>query len=63
MGLRLGREGPPPWAWSYRFFHLDLVDLDPEEFVFEVVVARELVSVLDVFALRDLGDDPGFAAR
>ena len=62
-GEQLGPECLPPWTRSYRFFHLDLVDLDPEEFVFEVVVARELVSVLDVFALRDLGEDPGFAAR
>lgn len=45
----------------YRFFHLDLVDLDPEEFVFEVIVTRELVSVLHVFALGDFVDDARLA--
>ena len=41
----------------YRFFHLDLVDLDPEELMFEVIVAGELVAVLHVFALGEFGED------
>lgn len=40
----------------HRFFHLDLVDLDPEKLVFEVVVAGKLVSILHVFALWDFSE-------
>lgn len=42
---------------QYRFFHLDLVDFNPEEFVFEIIITRELVSILHVFTLWDFGKD------
>ena len=45
----------------YRFFHLDLVDFDPEELVFEVIVARKLVPVLHVFAFGDFGENTCFS--
>lgn len=48
--------------YAHRFFHLDLVDFDPEELVFEVIVARELVPVLHVFAFGDLVEDARFPA-
>lgn len=41
----------------YRFLHLDLIDLDAEQFVFEVVVEIESVSVLHVFASGILVED------
>lgn len=34
---------------SHRLFHLNLVDFDAEEFVFEVAVEVEAISVLHVF--------------
>lgn len=46
---------------QYRFFHLDLVYFDPEELVFEVVVAGELVPVLYIFAFWDFGKDSCFS--
>lgn len=45
----------------YRLFHLDLVDLDPEELVFEVIIAGELVTVLHVFALGRFGEHTGLS--
>lgn len=45
-----------------RLFHLDLVNFDPEEFVFEVVVAWKLVAVLHVFTFWDLGEHTSFPA-
>lgn len=38
----------------YRFLHLDLVDLDPEQFVFKIVIEIEAVSILHVFPSRVL---------
>lgn len=47
---------------TYCFLHLDLVDFDAEEFVFEVVVEVEAVSVLHVFPSGVLVEDAGFSA-
>lgn len=44
----------------YRFFHLDLVDFDPEQLVFKVIVARKLVSIFHVFALWSFGEHACF---
>lgn len=41
----------------YRLLHLDLIDLDAEQFVFEVIVEIESVSVLHVFASGVLVED------
>lgn len=46
----------------YRFFHLDLVDLDAEQFVFEIIVEIEAVSILHVFPSRILVEDACFPA-
>lgn len=45
------------YARQYRFFHLDLVDFNPEEFVFEIIITRELISILHVFTLWGFGKD------
>lgn len=47
---------------SYRFLHLDLVDLNPKELIRKFIVELELVIVFDLAPLRDLGDDAGLAA-
>lgn len=49
-------------ARQYRFFHLDLVDFNPEEFVFEVIITWELVSIFYIFTLWDFGKDTRFPA-
>lgn len=46
----------------YRFLHLDLVDLDAEQFVFEIIVEIETVSILHVFPSRILVEDSCFSA-
>ena len=45
----------------YRLFHLDLVDLDAEQLVFEVLVEVEAVSVLHVFPPGVLVEDTGLS--
>lgn len=45
---------------SYSFFHLDLVDLNPEELVFEIIIARKLVSIFYVFAFWGFGENSCF---
>ncbi len=45
------------WWSFYRFLHLDLVDLDAEQFVFEVIVEIETVSILHIFSSRVLVED------
>lgn len=47
----------------YRFLHLNLVDLDAEQFVFEIIVEIETVSVLHIFPSRVLVEDPCFSTR
>lgn len=47
---------------QYRFFHLDLIDLDAEQLVLKFVVEIESISVLHVFATRVLVEDTGFSA-
>lgn len=49
------------WCY-YRFLHLDLVDLDAEQFVFKIVVEIETVSVLHIFSPRVLVEDTCFSA-
>lgn len=46
----------------YRFFHLNLVDLDAEQFVFKIHVEVEAISVFHVFPSRVLVEDSGFPA-
>lgn len=46
---------------AYRFFHLDLVDLYSEELMSEVIVTREFVAILHIFALWDFGQDSGLS--
>lgn len=48
---------------AHRFFHLNLVDLDSEEFVGEVSVEGEPVEVGHLPAARQLVDHTSFAAR
>ncbi len=48
--------------YFYRFLHLDLVDLDAEQFVFKIVVEIETVSILHVFPSRVLVEDASFSA-
>lgn len=45
----------------YRFFHLDLIDLDAEQLVLKFIVEIEPVSVLHIFATRVLVEDAGFS--
>lgn len=47
---------------SYRFFHLDLINLDAKQLVSEVVVEIETVSVLHVLPARVLVEDAGLSA-
>lgn len=49
-------------SYFYRFLHLNLVDLDAEQFVFEIVVEIETVSILHIFPSRVLVEDPCFSA-
>lgn len=35
--------------YFYRFLHLDLVDLDPEQFVSKITIEIETVSILHFF--------------
>lgn len=46
----------------YRFLHLDLVDLDAEQFMFEIIVEIEAVSVLHVLPSRVLVEDASLSA-
>lgn len=46
----------------YRFLHLDLVDLDAEQFMFEIVVEIETVSILHILPPRVLVEDTSFSA-
>ena len=48
--------------YFYRFFHLDLVDLDAEQLVFKISVEIETVSILHVFPSRVLVEDARFSA-
>lgn len=45
----------------YRLFHLDLINFDAEQPVFEFVIAGELITVLHIFAFGDFGQDTRFA--
>lgn len=47
--------------YLYRFFHLNLINLDPEELVFEVIIARKFVPILHIFAFWDFGEDACFS--
>lgn len=47
-------------SYFYRFFHLNLIDLDAKELVFEVVVEIETVSILHIFPSRILVKDTCF---
>ncbi len=46
-------------AGQYRFFHLDLVDFNPEKFVFEIIITKNFVSILHFFTLWDFGKNTG----
>lgn len=48
--------------YFYRFLHLDLVDLDSEQFVFKIVVEIEAVSIFHVFPSRVLVEDARLSA-
>lgn len=50
------------YKYIYRFLHLDLVDLNAEQFVFEIIVEIETVSILHVFSPRVLVEDSCFSA-
>lgn len=45
----------------YRLLHLNLVDLDAEQFVLKIVIEIETVSILHVFPSRVLIEDACFA--
>lgn len=51
-----------PRRYFYRFLHLDLVDLDAEQFMFKIIVEVETVSVLHVFPSRVLVEDACLSA-
>lgn len=42
-------DGEQEQGKTYRLLHLNLVDFNTEQFVFEVVIEVEAVSVLHVF--------------
>lgn len=46
---------------AHRFFHLNLVDFDSEEFVGEVSIEGEPVKVGDLTAARQFVDDASLA--
>lgn len=48
--------------YFYRFLHLDLVDLDPEQFVFKIIIEIETVSILHFFPSRVLVEYACFSA-
>lgn len=45
----------------YRLFHLNLVYFDPEQLVFEVIVAGKLVPIFHVFAFGEFGEHSCFS--
>lgn len=45
----------------YRFFHLNLVDLYPEELMSEIIITCELITVFHIFAFGAFSQDSGFA--
>lgn len=47
---------------AYRLFHLNLVDLNPEEFVRKLVVELKLVVSLHFASFGNLGEHTSFAA-
>lgn len=47
-------------SYFYRFFHLNLIDLDAKQLVFKIVVEIETVSVLHIFPSRILVKDTCF---
>lgn len=40
---------------KYRFFHLNLINPYPEQLMLEVIIECELVSIIYVFTLGNLG--------
>lgn len=47
-------------SYFYRFFHLNLIDLDAKQLVFKIVVEIETVSILHIFPSRILVKDTCF---
>lgn len=48
---------------SYSFFHLNLIDLDSEEFICEFVVELKSVTILNFSPFGNLRDHPCFTTR
>lgn len=55
-------NGIDAMSQAYRLFHLNLVDLNPEEFVRKLIVELELVVSLHFASFGNLGEHTSFAA-
>lgn len=52
-----------PAVVTNRLLELHLVDLDATQFVFELLVEVECVSIIDLFGLWDLQEDSSLPKR